>query len=148
MDQPREAEVWEFRNIWRTAGIGVAGGIALYCLARLLLAKHGESLLGVGGLALAAAFVAVQLFTWRNLLTPSLVVRRRGLLGQRHVATPLQGIQRVYFSYPWWGEAWRVGEIEIVTATDVVKLSSIVNAESGVQRILAAKASTARSEAR
>ena len=148
MGRPAEAVVWEFRNIWRAAGMGVAGGVALYCLARLLVAKQGESLLGVGGLALAAILVGVQLFTWRNVLTPSHVVRRRGLLGRRHIATPLQAIQRVYFSYLPWNEAWRVGEIEIVTEDDVIRMFSIVNAESGVQRILTVKASIATSEAR
>jgi hypothetical protein len=90
--------------------------------------------------------VGVQLFTWRNVLTPSNVVRRRGLLGRRHIATPLQAIQRVYFSYPPWSEAWHVGAIEIVTDNDVIELSSIVNAESCVERILAAKASIATRE--
>ena len=147
MASPTEPILWEFRRIWRAAGIGVAIGVTFYCLARFFLARTGEPLLGVGGLALAAILVGIQLLTRRDVLTPSHIVQQRGLLGRRHVKTPLQAIIHVDFYYPAWHRAWSIGHIQVMTDGGEIRLAAVVNAGAGAQRILAAKARLVPKEA-
>jgi hypothetical protein len=147
MAAANEPIVWEFRHIWRAAGIGVAIGVTFYCLARFYLAKTGEPLLGVGGLALAAILAGTQLLTRRDVLTPLHLVQQRGLLGRRHVKTPLQTITRVDFYYPAWHRAWSIGHIQLMTDGGEIRLAAVVNAGAGAQEILTAKSHLVSKEA-
>jgi len=125
---------------WRALVLGVPSAVLLYWIGRAILPEADDGLLTFGCFLLVVVLGGIQALSQRDVLTPTHLIQRRGLVGEREVRTPLESITRVEYHYPRWGSSWNVGDISIATDTGGLDLIGVVNPAEGAQAILDAKA--------
>jgi len=90
--------------------------------------------------AASAALIGVELLKRRAFLTSKAIVLQSGLFKTRRAEYPLREVRKVEYSYPTFGKALGVGDIEILGEGWALSLVAVKQPEQNAQQILALKA--------